>query len=126
MLQSTMLVSSPPRPYVGNPTVMTLVCGDLGSYYVTRTLHVRISTLMKEVGGRHVLSTGEDTGKCHSVSQQVHLHQASELLGPSSWTSVVSRLGERNFCFYKLLGLLMVLCKRRSPSSERWPLTWFL
>lgn len=118
MLQSTILVSSPPRTYDGNPTVMTLVCGDLGSYYVTRTLHVRINILMKEVGGRHVLSTGEDTGKFHSISQQVHLRQASELLGTSSsWTSVVSRLGERSFCFYKLLGLLMVLCKRRSPSS---------
>lgn len=91
MLQSTMFVSSPPSPSDGNPTVMTLGCGDFESYYVTRTLHVRI---IKEDGGRLVLSTGEDTGKCFSISQQVHLRQASGLLGPSSWTSVVSRLGE--------------------------------
>lgn len=97
--------------------MMTLGCGEFGNYYVTATLHVRIDALVKEVGWRHVRSTGEDTGKCHSVSQQVHLRQTSDLLGPSSWTSVVSRLRERNFCFYKLLGLLMVLCKGRSPDS---------
>lgn len=112
-----MFVSSPPHASDGNPTVTALGCGEFGSYYVTATLHVRIDALVKEAGWRHVRSTGEDTGKCHSVSQQVHLRQTSDLLGPSSWTSVVSRLRERHFCFYKLLGLLMVLCKGRSPDS---------